>query len=558
MLRNIYLTLLFVAFCGMLSAQKNKVEGLSDSTEFYNTRIENISFNSKPRVAMPEPDLTPTPRDLKYEPQEISFKPKVSQPELKVKMLDKPVWEKLQNNFVKAGFGLYLTPLLKVGVYSGRDLRKDWGAEFNHFSSFGGHVDNATFGDNAIRLKGRYIGNGNTFSAHVSFRNFSYNAFGMVRDANVFENDKQWEDHIARSYSQLNVDFGIQKQNQSTEKFFYDGIIRVNHYSDHFKNNEFFFSVLPSGKYKLSDSLWAKLNMNLTFGSMNQQGQGRGAMFAEILPQLTYRKGIINATAGLRINAVNDSVKTYLNIYPSVQAQLHLLPPYCTIYTGIDGRSMLNRRYDLADVNPWMAQQAFLRPSFERMRIFGGLKGSVEKLSYDVQISYRKVEDQWMFITADRDTAIENQKILARQFAVTYEKEFSEIAFSAQALYDIDKSLKIGAKVDYANFTLPNGQFYFHQPNLRTKVWGNYTYEKKLTVGAGINYIGKRVANLDSKGQAQYLDGFFDLNIEGSYQLSARISIFVEANNLLNQAFQRWQFYPERKLDFRAGVFVRF
>jgi outer membrane receptor protein involved in Fe transport len=51
---------------------------------------------------------------------------------------------------------------------------------------------------------------------------------------------------------------------------------------------------------------------------------------------------------------------------------------------------------------------------------------------------------------------------------------------------------------------------------------------------------------------------FSDLGIGAEYRFYKRFSLFLEANNLAAQSYERWYSYPERPLDFRGGLSVVF
>jgi hypothetical protein len=47
---------------------------------------------------------------------------------------------------------------------------------------------------------------------------------------------------------------------------------------------------------------------------------------------------------------------------------------------------------------------------------------------------------------------------------------------------------------------------------------------------------------------------FSDIGIGLEYRFYKRFSLFLEANNLAAQTYERWYLYPERPLDFRGGL----
>lgn len=553
--------LISIGFINKSFGQKSKVEGLSDSTELINTRIERMSFSSKPKVAMPEPDLTPPEKTLEYNPIETNHKPLVAQPKMNVKLLDKPKWEKLKNGSVKLGLGLYLTPLARLNLNGGRDTKKDWGLEINHLSSLLGHTQYATFGETFVGAKGRFILDNHTIFGSVGFKNHSVNAYGVQRDSAVFEKDDFWKKAIGLNNNRIQVNFGL-KKNGSPSDLLYSGEIRLRQFSDNFKNSEFYCSVIPGGEVKIADSLKLKGLAEFTFGSVGQTyyngGKGRGIFFMDLTPHFTYYRSFMRAEVGIRLASASDTAKSNFGIYPDIHLEFFPSKPFFSIYAGVKGRTILNQRADLEQINPYLDRTAFVKPTFEIINTYAGIKGSFEGLNYDVRFLYRKVENQVVFRTVSADSLIEYQPLRQGFFGISYEKKFTEMGINAQVTYDMEQEFMIGAKVDYRKYTLEDLKHYFGTPAFSSKIWGSYIYDKKLTLSLGLNLIGSRPVGYRIDGTLEDQPLFADLNFEARYQISKSFSAFLEANNILNQKYYRWQFYAERRLDFRAGIMINF
>ena len=54
------------------------------------------------------------------------------------------------------------------------------------------------------------------------------------------------------------------------------------------------------------------------------------------------------------------------------------------------------------------------------------------------------------------------------------------------------------------------------------------------------------------------LDSFFDANAHVGYHINDQISVFAKANNIANNAYQRWQNYPVQSIQFLAGATYKF
>ena len=534
----------------------------NDSLAFEHQRIERLEFGSKPRARIPEPERAPEVQRLEYESPEIDFRPELDPPEVIALQVDRAEWPMLYNNYARLALGSFLTPTAEVYLNAGRDKHYDWGAEFKHRSTAFGHTDLAQFGDNRLRLKGKILSRYNEIYADAGFDNYKYFMYGVNQSDSIDLGEDAWKEETGRNYSRVNARVGIRRSYKKRETFYYDASAGIRRFWDETGRAETVFSLKPGGSIAIMDSTHLELSSEVAFGSVAlpaYHGEGSaGRFFLDLTPQLYYKTSSVQLHAGIRANAYSDSAGTRFNIYPAIRADFIALPPYVTIFAGVEGRTIFNQYYDLMAQNPYLDRRAYARETRERYHAFGGLKGSVEQLTYQVRAHMRSVSGAPVFFAPEVSGEYYGEQAEQGRFILLYEEEFQEMGISIQANYDYDENIRAGAAFDYRGFTLENLEYNFHVPNSEFLLYGSYTWNKKLAVRTEWRYIGARPLSVGPEGEVEKANGFMDINILGDYQLSSRFSIFVEVNNLLSRRYYRWNDYRERPIDLRAGVTVSF
>ena len=78
-----------------------------------------------------------------------------------------------------------------------------------------------------------------------------------------------------------------------------------------------------------------------------------------------------------------------------------------------------------------------------------------------------------------------------------------------------------------------------------------YVGERKDLLGIIDPLIG-------SDSMTVILDSYFDANAHLGYHINDQISVFVKANNIANEGYQRWQNFPVQSIQFLAGATFKF
>jgi hypothetical protein len=532
-----------------------------DSSTFTNKRLERLEFKEKLTNPAPEKNVSLPPLKLDYQSVNIPFKPPVIQPKLEPVKREQVRWPQLYNHSAKLGLGLFVSPFAEVNLNGGRAANHDWGIRYRHWSSITGHTEHAQFADNQLQLKGQILNPHYMMYGKVDLQHHRYNFFGRKRDIFQFPEDEAWKSAIAQRVMRVGFETGI-RNHYDTKGFQYQVPVRMQLYNDRINNQEWMLGVFPTFEFGLLDSLRLNLSQGLSYGATKaadvRNGQSQGQLLLDATPTVVYRKSLVRAYAGFRANVANDSSQTFFNIYPIAHADFVALPKHLTIYAGVSGQTIQNYRYNLITQNPYLGTRAFMAPTMERFRLYVGAKGGGSGVDFDVSAYMRTVERQAVFFTSPIDSFYFGQEVRQGEFNVLYANRMKQTGVSVNVQYRLKEEFSIGSRIEWSTFSIDSLPAFFHEPNIRCNIFGQYTYQEKIVAGLRVNYIGSRVVGIDREQKLYTEKGFVDVNLSGEYRISNRFSIFVEFNNLLSQSYRRWNQYIERPLDIRAGVMIGF
>ncbi len=97
----------------------------------------------------------------------------------------------LMGNFVKAGFGNYITPYLEAYFNSVRNEKYSYGVHYKHLSSKNGpteyyqEVIESGSGENDFDIYGRYFQGKNQWNAEMNYKRLRYNFYGIDTSNNL-------------------------------------------------------------------------------------------------------------------------------------------------------------------------------------------------------------------------------------------------------------------------------------------------------------------------------------------------------------------------------------
>lgn len=447
----------------------------------------------------------------------------------------------LSNNYVKVGAGNFNTAQAEAYFNSGSDEALQAGAYFKHLSQQG-NLEKQQFSNQELGIFGRSVADSYSVSGNLSYDRKSTFFYGFV-PASVVPIDMS-----KQSFSTITAEAEIMNNYSQSSLFNYAASINAYQFSNIGDARE--SSVLLKGFLNKEINLFnVGLNSSADFTSTKDLAYNIGNNILRANPYVNFKgKGF---ELKLGANIVQEfGTSSRLNIFPSVSTELPVLPGYAVVFAGVNGDVLKTSIRDLALENPFLSNNLAIKNSLESMNIQAGVKGNVgAEFGYKIMAYYKTIDDMQLMV---------NNQTTVNRFDVIYDNGKSNL-FGIEGELNVKASdvFSIGGKAQIFKYDLASQAHAWFKPTVRLISNARAQLNQKLFLDAEVLFQGETYARLNSAGgglTSSTLKGFVDLSAGAEYKVHNKIGVYLRANNLTGQSYQRYLFYPRMGLTLLGGV----
>ena len=547
-MRNTITTLLSLVIC-YAYAQDAPVGEVS-SEEIIIEKNKEIVLPSADKLFLPigEPEVTKDSIRLRFNLLAPEFNISEFAPKLKPHGYSVPTEKLPYQNFLKAGFGSYGSPLLSA--YVGQETKK---------ISWGGWVHHESFGSGAVRSK-----ESASSSGHADlFATFQSNKWAFTPAVG-------WQSNAFRFYGYGDGDGRISIDKSSIDRIKVGGTLEEIDGNDWalqlkpaFKattqntgdgtpaSAEQYFDLLAESSYTFDSTLNAGIDIQMGAISFDSEAAIK-RNFSKINPWIGIKRSSLFVRAGVELATTNDTIVsgTGTFLYPDISVAWSGLPGW-TVYGGLSGELRPVTFSSISQENVFTDDSLAMAHENIKSRISGGIRAAItSKLFLNTGIRLSNVENMSFFVPSSSDSA----RFI---FAVDPESTnifhwFGNLNFQPSS----NTYLNFGAEVySYATKTFAEA---WYKPTYKLSLNWIQRYTDKITSQVGIISLGGIKAPTPLTLVAQNLDPIIDLSLEGTYQVNDRAEVFFQASNLIGREYEQFLNYPNRGISFKIGGLYRF
>lgn len=466
---------------------------------------------------------------------------------------------RLYKGYVKAGFGLYTTPLGELHFDQTRSRKNTWGLHAKHFSSNGGIDDMGPSDYSFNSIDGHYA---HFLPEHevagrliYDRRRVSY--YGYTASDSISAEQGVIvapEDFSKQIYNDVGFAGRLRSLYKDSTRLAYDAGMEVHAYSN------------LSGSRETNIRFGADLgkregNEHFTLGLLVDNNAYRadlGGLLGEerisgtllgLTPAVstTGRKYVVRVGAGLFLDAQGRST---FHFYPSVFASYSLFEDILVPYAGVDGSKERNSFRSLTRENPWLIGAPNLVNTNRQYDVFGGLRGSFSRhLGFDVRVSTARIGEMPLYVNLPNEP-------FGDRMAVIYD-QVDVLTLSGELRYRLRESISFNGRMEVMSYEVKNQAEAWNLPPYRLSLGGRYSMRDKLILKAEAQFLGRRPAfrlpvpplpgELPNPSTTVELDGFMDLYLGAEYRYTKRLSVFLDMSNLSASKYERWSKYPVQR-----------
>ena len=382
--------------------------------------------------------------------------------------------------------------------------------------------------------------NNHRFNTNLSFSQRNYYFYG-IDSVNI--NAKQ--DSLRQTYNLFSATFDYSNNEPNQYGIYYQPALQTSLFSD-----------LNSTEWNLN----LRLPVSVSLGTLSAFSLQASADLTGYQPKdtVTYHNHIISLYP-----SVSFPVKDFkfelggqfawdqgnLNFLPQVGIEAFVHSNRAIILAGWKSSIRKNNYQQLTEINPWI-RQPLAQFNTRVDEVFAGVRGDLPvNLHYRLKAGVTNFHSQPLFINIKQSSV----------FDILYEESLQTFNINASAEWIRSEKLSAGFSLDYYQFLQQkDAEKPWHFVPMQLNLSARWKPVKNMTVQTRIYGWQGAYALKDISGASKRLPSVVDANVEGDYKLSKLFTIWLQMNNLFNQAYERWNHYPVVGFQVVGGIRLNF
>tara|TARA_R110001583_G_scaffold145096_1_gene297073 strand:- start:7968 stop:9698 length:1731 start_codon:yes stop_codon:yes gene_type:complete len=491
----------------------------------------------------------------------------------KAKGVVKEPKERLFQNYISAGFGNFTSPLFEAYLHSGDSRYNDYGIFINHHSSEGGIKDlqlNDNFSDTRIDGYYKQFDRDYNWQVNTGVQRKQYNYYGLPTEVtfdDAFINSLDEKQVYKNIYVGGKIDF--------EDSFFKGATAEIANFSDNYNSNEIRLLVKPTFEFPISTELFnTEFLVDLLAGKFKQNYVNSDDLKYSFLnlganPNFEVLRDNLTINLGAKLYYSNDLEHKITNFYayPNVTASYKMIDEVLILVAGVTGDLIQNTYGDFTEENPYVSPTLNIVQTDKQYKAFIGTKGKLAtNIGYNFNVNHTYEKNKPLFIQNQSKTDgiinVENSYEAGNSFGVVYDAiktlgVFAEITIDASNEFDFVGSL------NYSNFTTETQLEAWNLPTIKATISADYQ-NKNWFAGAKLFYNGETKDYVTpfglstENGEIIKNNSYLDLNLNGGYVFSDRLTAFAKINNALGEKYQPFLNYQVQTLQILGGITYKF
>lgn len=478
---------------------------------------------------------------------------------------------RLYKGYVKAGFGLYTTPLGELYVDQTRSRENAWGLHVKHMSSNGGldDVGPSTYSFNSVDGFYKHFLRSHEASGRLIYDRRRVSYYGYTSNDSIQHTLDALEppdDFLKQYYNDLGFAARLRSLYKDSTKIAHDVNLEVHSFSNLTGSRETNMRInvdlaMEDGKETYGGGVLIDSDAYRAVLGEGIEDERQNGTLIGLTPRAITRGDKYQVTIGAGIY-IDSWKKTSFHFFPQVHASYSLFDDILIPYIGLDGARTRNSFRSIARENPFIIGAPQLANTSKMYDIYGGIRGSFgNDLGFDVRVSSRREKDKVLYVT------VENEPF-GDQLAPVYD-QVDILAISGLIHYHMREALNVHARIDVNTYTVDEQVEAWNLPPYELALGATYDFRGKLILKGEAQFLGERkargheiVTDAQPNGTGQFetvdLDGFLDLYLGAEYRYTKRLSVFFDVSNLSASKYERWYQYPVQRTLFMGGATYAF
>ncbi|TSD65973.1 hypothetical protein FFF34_000820 [Inquilinus sp. KBS0705] len=451
----------------------------------------------------------------------------------------------LLNNYIKAGAGNLKTTLAEGYFATGRDEALQGGGYFKHLAQ-AGSLYKQNDSRQEIGVFGKSLLADNSLTGRLTYKRRGTYFYGYDQNtapAADFNPAKQTfntisgEGELAKNYKDVENDF--------TYAVNLKGYLFSNAFQA--KENNLVLSGYVNQTVK---QFYAGLSGTIDLASQTDSAYSLNNTILRANPYIKFQGENYKVEAGVNIaKEVGFSSRFY--IFPAAKAEVQIIPKYVRLFAEAKGDINRSSIRNFAELNPFIGQNINIKNSVDLLDVTVGLKGTLAPgLGFKAAVFRNSVRSLPLLVN---NFAAEGNK-----FAVIYDNGKATISgFNGELDFKASEDVNVFGRVEYKDYKLASEAEAWNLPKFLLTAGTAIHISDKVDITGSLLFRGStydRAIPGATVAAPTSIKSFADISGGATYKVNKQISVFVQANNILNTSNQTWLYYPNYGFNIFGGV----
>ncbi|QJD97420.1 hypothetical protein HH214_16850 [Mucilaginibacter robiniae] len=455
----------------------------------------------------------------------------------------------LYNNFVRLGLGSLKTTYGEAYIDNGRDNALQVGAYAKHFAQQGSDYRKQNESKDEIGVFGKSIGATNTLTGRIDYNrrgNYFYGYNNLATATNL--------DPAKQHFNTIGAEGELAKNYQDTDRAFtyavkLKGYLFNNAYQA--KENNL---VLSGFVNQTINQFYAGLSGSIDVGTQKDSLYNINNSLLRLNPYLKFQGDNYKIDAGVNIVKEFGAFDKFY-IFPAAKLELQVIPKYVRLFAEAKGDVNRTSLRGLSEINPFIGQNIAIQNSVDKLDITIGLKGMIAPgLGFKAAIFRNSVKDLPLFISNVLTSPAGNNR-----FNVVYDNGRTRISgFDGELDYKASDDVDIFGHAEVKDYKMANQAQPWNLPKFKLTAGTVLHINHKIDINGSLLFRSSVQDMIITPGtttsQVVTLKSFADLSGGVTYKATKQISVFLQANNILNTTYQTWLYYPNYGFNIFGGA----
>ena len=547
------LIIVLLLFANALAKAQDQGEIQKVEYEIIKDREIKLPQASRNFEKVPPRAAEPIKPEIVYNFKNLSFTTPDYNPSIRPMKLKTEAIGKTYGNYISAGYGNFASPYVEGYATNKRDKNKFYGIKLFHRSFGSGPVGegNSASSNTEVKLFGKVMTSKIAAGGFLQLDHRAAKFYGTVPNGFV-------GDGAPQTYSVVSL--GADVANANKGDFYYGLKGGFSYLRDGFSATENEVSFNFTSGYRIDDE--KSINIDADYFLMNRKTETLASNARHVFKiRPSYRfSPVENLSLSVGFNTAfeNDTLGTEksFRFYPNVHATYELsdgVQVFGALTGDIDRVSL----HTLSRENIWLNQNVGLNNTNRTIEILGGLKGKLSgKVAYQAGLSIANLKNLYFY---------QNNLATPSKFDVVFDEGnvkrtnlFAELGFAHA------QNVRLTLRGDYFGYSTDKVAEAFHRPTYRLSFNSTFNIYNKLVLDVdvlgqgGMKGLAAEITLPSGTRRTVDIPGAFDLNAKATYLVSNQFSVFASFNNILNNNYQMYLYYPVRGFQAMVGASFSF